>query len=99
LIEEAELHLAHEGAQRVRLVVGDDGGNGDEAALALAASAGYVRQRDAVMVKELAVDPETPAREVRWMLSTGFRMPVLDRHELDQARQRFLRGIRTLHRS
>ena len=95
LVEEAELHLAHEGAQRVRLIVGD----GDEAALALAASAGYVRQRDALIVKELAVDLQTPEREVRWTLATGLRMPVPDRHELERARQRFLRGIRTLHRS
>ena len=95
LVEEAELHLAGEGAQRVRLIVGD----GDEAALALAASAGYVRQRGAQLVKVLTVDLQTPEREVRWTLATGFRMPVLDRHELEQARRRFLRGIRTLHRS
>ena len=85
LVEEAELHLAGEGAQRVRLIVGD----GDEAALALAASAGYVRQRGAQLVKVLTVDLQTPEREVRWTLATGFRMPVLDRHELEQARRRF----------
>ena len=67
LVEEAELHLAHEGAQRVRLIVGD----GDEAALALAAAAGYVRQANAMMMKELAVDLQTPAREVRWTLATA----------------------------
>ncbi len=99
LVEQAELHLAHEGAQRVRMVVDDAGDGGNEAALALAASAGYVRQRDTMMMKELAVDLQTPARVVRWTLATGFRIPVLDRHELEQARQRFLRGVRTLHRS